>query len=187
MHLEGLFGIPFGLIWLLIGLSNLETHPVSGWVLGGGVLLCLGALVGVSIYYQRRFGRVTPVRSKQVRYTVAGVVGFAVYVAADQLGRVIWGRPPQEPISTIAAAWALGMLVFYATTVGLKVHHIVIWGSLLVGGLLPIWGLGVDRDAIASFPIGAALIASGLFDHRRLLRTFRSYDDLRLENSNAGA
>jgi hypothetical protein len=93
------------------------------------------------------------------------VAGFAAYIAADQLGRAILGRPPQEPVSTTAAGWALGMLVFHAATLGLRAHHIAIWASVLVAGLLPIWGLSVDRDAIAFFLIGVATIASGLVDH----------------------
>jgi hypothetical protein len=184
MHFQGLYGIPFGLLWFVIALSNLEEQRVELWILGGCALLCLAALAGVSLYYQHHFGRVTPIRSRQVRYLVAAGAGFALYVAADQLGRTVLGRPPHEPVSTTAAAWALGMLVFYAATVGLRPHHIVIWGSLLVSGLLPVWGLGVDRDAMAFFPIGVATIASGFFDHRLLLRTFRSYEDLNLEDSN---
>jgi len=79
------------------------------------------------------------------------------------------------------------MLVFYASDAGLRVHHMVIWGAALVAGLLPIWGLGADKDAVAYFPIGAATIVSGLIDHRMLVRTFRSYKDLNLEDTNAGA
>lgn len=186
MHIQGLYGVPFGLIWFLIGLSNLQKEPVPGWVLGGCALVALATLVGVHLYYQRNFGRVTPTRSRQIRYGVAAVAGFAVYVAADQLARIILGRPPQQPVSTTIAAWALGMLVFYLLIGGLKAHHIVIWGALIVAGLLPIWGLGVDRDALAAFPIGAATIVSGLFDHRLLVQTFRSYAGLNLEESDAG-
>jgi hypothetical protein len=188
MHVQGLYGLPFGLIWFLIGLSNLEKEPVPLWILGCCGLLALAALAAVTVYYQHNFGRVTPITRRQVRYAGAAVVGFAVYVGADQLGRAILGRPPQHPVSTVVAAWALGMLVFYAATEGLKAHHVIIWGSLLVAGLLPIWGLGVDRDALASFPIGAATILSGLFDHCLLVHTFRSYEGLNLEeNSDAGA
>jgi hypothetical protein len=78
------------------------------------------------------------------------------------------------------------MLVFYAASGGLKVHHIVIWGALVVAGLLPIWGVSADRDAWAFFPIGAATVISGLFDHWLLIKTFRSYQGLNLEASDAG-
>ena len=183
VHMLGLYGIPAGLLWFLIGLYNLAEPPVGPWILGGGTLLCLAAWAGVSLYYQHNFGRVTPVRSRQVRYLVAAGAGCAVFVAADVLGIAILGR--HQPVSIMAAGWALGMLVFYATIGGLRAHHIVIWGSVLVAGLLPIWG-GVDVNAAACFAIGAATIASGLFDHRLLVRTFSSGKDLNLEDSNAG-
>ncbi|MEA2353873.1 MAG: hypothetical protein QOD61_2 [Solirubrobacteraceae bacterium] len=64
---------------------------------------------------------------------------------------------------------------YYAILVGLRAHHVVIWGSVLAAGLLPIWGgLGADRDALAMLPLGVALIASGLLDHRLLVRSFAS-------------
>ncbi len=113
--------------------------------------------------------------------------GFGVYIAADQLARAILGRPSQHPVSTTAATLALGMVVFYAMNTTLKARHIVIWGTLLVAGLLPSGGLGVNRDAVAYFPIGAASVASGLLDHRLLVRTFKSYRALDLDNADAGA
>jgi hypothetical protein len=62
----------------------------------------------------------------------------------------------------------------------------MIWGSIFVAGLLPIWGgVGPDRDALAMFPLGLALIVSGIFDQRLLARTFRSSRNLELENSGA--
>jgi hypothetical protein len=186
-HVQGLYGLHFGFAMFLVGLSNLEDPPGGPWVLGGLVLLILAALAGVPLYYQRTFGRVTPTRSRRLRYLTAAAAGFAVFVAADQLGRTILGRPPQEPVSTTAAGWALGMLVFYAVGAGLRAHHMVIWGAVLAAGVLPIWGLGSERDAIAYFPIGAATIAAGLLDHRLLVRTFQTYQDLNLEDSNAGA
>lgn len=183
MHMLGLYGVPAGLLWFLIGLFNLAKPSAEFWILGGGALLCLAAWAGVSLYYQRNFGRVTPARSGQVRYSRAAGAGCAVFVAANVLGIAVLGR--HQPVSVMAAGWALGMLVFYAAIAGLRAHHIVIWGSLLVAGLLPIWG-GVDVDAVACLAIGAATIASGLFDHRILVRIFRSYKDLNLEDSNAG-
>ena len=183
MHMLGLYGVPAGLLWFLIGLFNLAKPSAEFWILGGGALLCLAAWAGVFLYYQRNFGRVTPVRSRQVRYSRAAGAGGAVFVAADVMGIAVLGR--HQPVSVIAAGWALGMLVFYAAIAGLRAHHIVIWGSLLVAGLLPIWG-GGDVDAVACLAIGAATIASGLFDHRILARTFRTYKDLNLEDSNAG-
>jgi hypothetical protein len=122
-----------------------------------------------------------------VRSNVAFVAGFAVFVGVDQLCRALLGRPPTEPISSMLVAWALGSLVFYAMGAGLRVHHVAIWGAAVVAGLLPVWGVGVDRDAVAAFPIGVATILSGLFDHRLLVETFRSYEGVELEPTDAGA
>jgi hypothetical protein len=185
--MQGLYGIPLGIAWCFVALSNLSTKPLSPWALGGGILLVALAIWAVTLYYQHYFGKVTPTRSRKVRTIVAAGTGFGLYIVADQLARTILGRPPQQPVSTTAAAFALGMLVFYAVNTGLKAHHIVIWGSLLVAGLMPIWGLDANRDAVAFFPIGAASFASGLLDHRLLLRTFKAYDALDLENTSVGA
>jgi hypothetical protein len=184
VHLQGLFAIPAGLIWFLIGLSNLQ--PVKPLILGGGALLGLGALAAVAIYYRNNFGSVTPTRSRQVRQYVALALGFAVFVGVDQLARTLLGRPPAQPVSSYAASWAVGMLVFYAIAGGLRAYHVAIWGSLFVAGVLPIWGLSLDRDAVASFPIGAATMASGILDHWVLVRAFESSKRQSLEHSNVG-
>ena len=85
-----------------------------------------------------------------------------------------------------ASAFALATLVYYAISVGVRAHHLVIWGSVFVAGLLPIWGgFGPDRDALAMFPLGLALIASGILDQRLLARSFRSSSSLELDNSRA--
>ncbi|MYW05123.1 hypothetical protein [Streptomyces sp. SID3343] len=185
-HVQGLYGIPFGLVLTLVGLTNLDDPPVGPWALGAALLVPLAVLAGVSLHYAHRFGRVTPTRSRQTRYLAATAAGFVLFVGVDQLARSVLGRPPEQAVSTTLAAWSLGMLVFYATSAGLRAHHIAVWGSAFVAGILPIWGLGVDRDAVAYFPIGAATLVSGLLDHRLLVRTFRSYQDLNLEDGNGG-
>lgn len=187
VHVQGLYAVPAGLLWFLIGLSNVEERRVAGPILVAGFLLCLVGVAGAGLFYRRTYGRVTPTRERQVRYYVAFAAGFVVFIAADQLARSILGRPPTVGVSTMAAAWALGSLAFYAMSSGLRAHHVVIWGALLIAGLLPVWGTGVDRDAMAAFPIGLATIVSGVFDHRLIAQTFKAYEGLRLENSDAGA
>jgi hypothetical protein len=187
LHLQGLFAIPAGLIWFLIGLSNLQRQPVKPLILLGGVLLAFGSLAAVALYYRTYYGSVTPTRSRQVRQFVAMGLGFAVFVGVDQLARILLGRPPGQPVSSYAASWAAGMLVFYAIARGLRAYHLVIWGSLFVAGVLPIWGLSLDRDAVASFPIGVATMLSGIFDHYFLVRAFDSSKRQSLGHSNVGA
>jgi hypothetical protein len=187
LHLQGLYAIPAGLSWFLVGLSNLQRQPVKPLVLGAGALVGLGVFGVVALYYRNHFGSPTPTRSRQVRQYVALALGFAVFVGVDQLARTLLGRPPGQPVSSYAASWAVGMLVFYAIVGGLRTYHVVIWGSLFVAGVLPIWGLSVDRDAVASFPIGVATMASGIFDHYFLVRAFQSSKRQSLEHTNARA
>jgi len=92
-----------------------------------------------------------------------------------------------SPFCVYAVAFALATLAYYAILVGLRMHHVIIWGSVLVAGLLPIWGgLGSDRDAVAMFPVGIALMVSGLLDQRLLARAFGSLQSLNIETSNVG-
>jgi hypothetical protein len=184
-HSQGLYAIPAGILWFLIGLSNLEDRPVSPWVLFAGAVGCLAALGGVGLYYRRTYGKVNPTADRRRRYIAGAVAGFGVFVAVDQLIRTLFGRPPTPAISSYVTAWSLGMLVFYAIAVGLKVHHIVVWGTLAVAGILPVWGVSADRDALASFPIGVVTMLSGLLDHRLLLGAFASAGPLDLETSHA--
>jgi hypothetical protein len=68
----------------------------------------------------------------------------------------------------------------------LRRHHVIIFGTLLVAGLLPVW-TGADPSNIGLFLAGIAFIATGIFDHRLLVRTFGPANRLKLEHGNAGA
>jgi hypothetical protein len=91
------------------------------------------------------------------------------------------------PVSVSAAAFALAMLAWFAICVGLKAHHLVIWGALLVAGLLPVWGTLPDKVSVAWLPIGVATVAAGSFDHRALVRAYGPAKDVNPENSNVAA
>ena len=78
------------------------------------------------------------------------------------------------------------MLAAVAVSVGLRAHHVIIWGAVLVAGLLPVWD-GADPSNIGLVLAGVAIVATGILDHRLLVRTFGSAKGLDLENSNAGA
>ncbi len=61
------------------------------------------------------------------------------------------------------------MLGYYAVTIGLRPHHVVIWGALLVAGLVPAWG-SVGSDAkinVGLMLMGAASIVAGPARPRR--------------------
>jgi hypothetical protein len=151
-------------------------------ILGGGLVLCLVAALLITRYYRNTYGTVTPTRSRHVRNAVAIVAWVAVlFVGANKY--LLWS--PDSTVCVYAAAFALATLAYYAILVGLRAHHVVIWGLVFAAALLPIWGgLGADRDAVAMFPLAAALIASGLLDQRLLARSFEAADTAHLENSN---
>jgi hypothetical protein len=75
------------------------------------------------------------------------------------------------PVNAIAVCFALVMLVTYAIGVGLKTHHIVIWGTVLTAGALPVWD-GPDPSNIGLLIAGAGVVLTGVFDHRLFVQTF---------------
>lgn len=183
-YLRGLFALPLGVIWILTGLSNLEWGPFGHtWVFFGSALVSVAAYLPITRYYEDNYGRVTP-KTRRVR----AVVGTPLAVLV-MIGGPILVQELELPVNGLGAAWALVVLTYYTLTVGLKAHHVVIWGSLLVVSLLPIWGDPATSNAVnvAFLAIGVAAIATGIFDHRFLVRTFGSSRDLNLENSNVGA
>ncbi|HEU0316139.1 MAG TPA: hypothetical protein VFR49_02350 [Solirubrobacteraceae bacterium] len=174
-YLKGLWAVPMGLVFSLAGIANLRHGPSGSWLIAiaGGVLLtCAPLSLVIARHYREHFGTVTPSRRRQVRHAAAVVAWIAVlFVGANKY--LLWS--PDGPLCVYAAAFALATLAYYAILVRLRTHHVVIWGTVLAAGLLPIWGgLGADRDAWAMLPVGAALIASGLLDQRLLVRSFGS-------------
>jgi hypothetical protein len=184
-YLRGLLSIPVGILFILAGLSNLEWGPLSHiWVFGVSVLAAGVAYLGITRHYNETYGRVTPSTRQQVRAAGATVISAVVVAGGVQID---WSL--DLPVNATGASFALIMLTYYAVTVGLKAHHAIIWGGLLVAGLLPVWG-GVGPDSTINIGLlltGVAIIATGIFDHGALRRTFRSSKGLNLENSNVGA
>ncbi len=77
------------------------------------------------------------------------------------------------PVNALAVTVALSVLIFYAIGVGLKAHHTIIWGAVLLAGALPVWN-GADPGNIGLVIIGAAHMVCGVFDHRLFVHTFGS-------------
>jgi hypothetical protein len=186
-YLQGLWAIPFGLGTILTGISNLQNRPgepVMLAILIGGLGLVLLVTLAIARYYRERYGSVTPTRDRLIRQGIAVVAWVVVlFVGANQY--LLWS--PDSAMCIYGSAFALATLAYYAILVGLRPHHIVIWGIVFVAGLLPIWGsLGVDRDPLAMIPLGLALILSGILDQRLLARSFDSASRQNLESSNVG-
>ena len=184
-YLRGLLAIPVGFVLILAGLTNMEWGPLSDtWVFLAAMPVAGVAFLGITRYYNEHYGRVTPSRKQQVRAVVATVFSLVVVVAGIQSD---WSL--DLPVNGTAAAFALIMLAYYAVTTGVRAHHTIIWGSLLVTGLLPAWG-NVSPDTktnVGLLAMGAATIATGVFDHLALRRSFGPPNGLSVENSNAGA
>ena len=74
--------------------------------------------------------------------------------------------------ATTAISLALFTLMVSSAIVGLRMHYLVVFGALLVAGLLPVW----EREGMSGntglWMAGVAYIVSGLLDHRFLVRKF---------------
>lgn len=186
-HLKGLFGIPAGLLAILLALGNWEWGPLRHtWVFLGAVLVLAAACLPINRHYNENYGRVTLSTRQQMRFAAVAIIGAPVFFGASLLARSRADWSLDLPVNPSAALFALLMLASVAVSVGLRVHHVIIWGAVLVAGLLPVWN-GADPSNIGLVLAGVAIMATGVFDHRLLVRTFGSSKRLKLENSNAGA
>src|SRR3954453_17534966 len=168
-YLRGLTAVPLGLLFILTGMGNLGWEPATRpLVYLACIALMTAAWLGITRYYDDRYGRVELARRQQVRFTLAS---FACFGGALIGGSVLDFRLDLA-VSIFVVCFGLAMLVWTASTVGLRVDHLVVWGGLIVVGLLPVWGGPADNTSAGWLPIGAATIIAGLLDHRALSRTF---------------
>lgn len=186
-YLRGLFFIPLGMLFILAALGNWEVGPLRhAWVFPVAVVVLGAACLPISRYYNENYGRLSPSTRQQVRGVIAVAIGVAVIIGGSSLlrSRAEWSL--DLPVNATAVTFALVMLISYGIGVGLKPHHVIIWGSLLVAGALPVWN-GGDPSNIGLVLSGGAVMVSGIFDHRVFVRTFGPSKSLNLENSDAGA
>ena len=112
------------------------------------------ALMTVSLrigrYYNEHYGRISISIGQRAPAAVAAVATTALMLAASLLLRSDLDWSLDLPVTGVAAALALGCLSYYALTVGVKPHHAIIWGPLLVAALLPVWG-GLDLPTPATW------------------------------------
>jgi hypothetical protein len=185
-YLRGLCSIPLGFLWVVAALGNWEWGPLRhAWVFVAVVLVIGAAWAAINRYYNDHYGRVTPSTRQQLRATAAGLVGVALMIGLTTLLRSGASWSLDLPVNPIPAAFALLMLVYYAAVVGLRAHQALIWGALLVAGLLPIWD-GADPGNVGLVLAGAAVIANGVFDHLVLVSSFRPSAPPTLDPGNTG-
>jgi hypothetical protein len=186
-YLRGLLFIPLGGLFFLAALGNAEVGPLRHTWAFLLAALALGALyMAISRSYNERYGRLTPSTRQQVRAGVGVAIGVALMLGGASLlsSHASWSL--DLPVNAIAVAFALVMLVSYAIGVGLSTHHVVIWGTLLVIGALPVWD-GADPGNVGLALCGAALVVDGFFDHRLFVRTFGPSRALDYENGDVAA
>jgi hypothetical protein len=186
-YLRGLLFIPGGALGIVAALGNWGVGPLrhSG-VFFAAVLVIGAAALLIARFYNENYGRLSPSTSLQLRGAVAIAIGVAVMIGGSLLlrSRAAWSL--DLPVNAIAVAFAVVMLVSYAIGVGLKAHHVIIWGALLIAGALPVWN-GADPSNIGLVLAGVAVMVSGVFDHRLFVRTFGPPKLPMLDNGNAGA
>ncbi len=181
-HLRGLFGVPLGLLIVLAALGNWEVGPLRhDWVFVACLLAIVAACLLINRYYNENYGRATLSTRQQVRTTVVAAVGGPLVFGVSLLARSRADWSLDLPVNPVAATFALLMLAWYAAVVGLKAHHVIIWGTLFVAGALPVWN-GADPSNIGLLLVGPAAIATGILDHRLLVRTFGAPKDLNVED-----
>jgi hypothetical protein len=186
-YLRGLLFIPLGGLFILAALGNWEVGPLRHtWA-----FLIVAAALGlvyllINRYYVENYGRLTPSTRQQVRAGAAVAVAVAVVLGGSlQLrSRADWSL--DLPVNAVAVTFALVMLISYGVGVGLKAHHLIIWGALLVTGALPVWD-GADPSNIGLVLAGAAVMISGVFDHRVFVDTFGPPKALQREDGDVAA
>jgi hypothetical protein len=167
-HLRGLLYVPVGALLILSALFNADLGPDWGFLVA--VAAAGLAWLAISRYYGSHYGRMRPTAQQEAR----GLAAVAVAIAAIALGAFVLRDTPLNPV---AIAFAGGMLISYHLGVGLKPHHIAVWGTLLVVGVIPVWD-GADSANAGLALAGVAVIVSGLLDHRLFTRIFGAREAL---------
>jgi hypothetical protein len=171
-YLRGLLYIPGGLLCIVAALGNEQVGPFRhNWFFVGAVVVLGVAAVLIARYYNEHYGRLSPSTRQHVRGAVAVALAVAVMIGGSLLlrSRADWSL--DLPVNAIAVSFAAVMLITYAAGVGLRAHHVIVWGALLVAGALPVWN-GDDPSNAGLAMAGVAVIVCGVFDHRLFVRTF---------------
>jgi hypothetical protein len=169
-YLRGLLSVPLGILLILAALGNWEVGPLRNpWVFVAAAAAIGASALAVNRYYGEQFGRVTPSQRQQRRSAAAAAGGVAIMVGTTFLLRSEAAWSLDLPVNPIPAAFAALMLVYYAAVVGLRAHHVLIWGAVLVAGLVPLWA-GADPSNVGLVMAGAGAILNGVFDHLALVR-----------------
>jgi hypothetical protein len=184
-YLRGLLFVPLGVVFILAALANWNVGPLR-WAFPLAVVVVGAACLPITRYYNDNYGRLRPSNRDQVRAALAAAVAVVVMFVGSLLLRSRAGWSLDLPVNPIAITFAVVMLISYGVGVGLKTHHVIIWGTVLVVGALPVWN-GADPGNIGLVLAGAGLMASGVFDHRLFVQTFGPPHAVDYENGDVAA
>jgi len=171
-YLRGLFSVPAGLLFVLAALGNWSWGPLRhDWVFLAAAGAIAASALAIDRYYAEHFGHVTPSLGRQRRATAASVAGVVAMIGVTTLlrSRAAWSL--DLPVNPIPAVFGVLMLGYYAAVVGLRAHHVLVWGAVVLAGLLPVW-TGGDPSNVGLVIAGAAAVVNGVLDHAALVRAF---------------
>src|SRR4051794_7383955 len=157
-YLRGLFSVPAGLLFVLAALGNWSWGPLRhDWVFLAAAGAIAASALAIDRYYAEHFGHVTPSLGRQRRATAASVAGVVAMIGVTTLlrSRAAWSL--DLPVNPIPAVFGVLMLGYYAAVVGLRAHHVLVWGAVVLAGLLPVWTGGGPSNAgplLAGAPAG---------------------------------
>jgi len=170
---RGLFGVVGGLLAILAALGNASWGPLRHhWVFVVGVIVLAGLTWPIHTFYTDHFGRATPSTKHQIRLAVVVLVAIPLVILGSLWlsSRASWSL--DLPVNTTAITLGLVFLLSIGAAVGLRLHHVVIYGGLVILGALPVWERGGESGNTGLWLAGIAMIVSGVLDHRLLVRRF---------------
>jgi hypothetical protein len=175
---------------IVAALSNWRWGPFEHeWLFVVCLVPAAIAVVAIKRAYDEHYGRMTSTTRNQWKAGLATAGAAALMLGGSALARSDASWSLDLPVNPIAAALGAGLLVYHAVTTGLRTHHVVIWGTLLAAGALPVWG-GVSVDDTYNVGLilgGAAAILAGVFDHRLLAQTLGRPSNFDLRPGDVGA
>ena len=134
-YLRGLISVPAGLLFIVAALGNAEWGPFRhDWVFIAALLVIAAACAAINRFYNEHYGRVTPSTRQQVKAAAVAGAGVVLMIVLSLLlrSRASWSL--DLPVNPIPAVFGGLMLAYSAAVAGLRPHHLVIWGSLIVAG-----------------------------------------------------
>jgi hypothetical protein len=171
-YLRGLLLVPGGLLILLAALGNWKVWPFANTAAFLAAVAALGAAGAAIQYdYNKHYGRLHLSGAQQLRATGGVVAGVAIVTVGSLLLRSRASFSLDLPVNALAVTLAAVMLITYAVGVGIKAHHLLIWGAVLLVGALPVWH-GGDPSNIGLTIVAGATVVDGLFNHRLFIKAF---------------